>query len=303
MHFRPHSCVSDIEDKYEFSLSIGYNDVNCDVEMDNVSGQVGTEIILQHHDKILTSGDIGLHVSCVYNVNSSVVYQAMELGDELQNRGYTHQMMLKSPDIRMRITDQDGQDISTAMVGDPLAIRFEILDTDAPYDMYVRELVAMDGVDSSNIMLVDTFGCPTDTSIIQSIFSVSQTPKTLQANFDAFRFAGSSIVQFRAMVTPCIPACDPVVCDDTSTRVRRSVTNTTDPDSTVVLANRLTIVDTLEARDTGGGVDSQVCGYRTGHLMTVYTVCVVFSVLLICQCLIIVICVKLRKTQLTTNVL
>ena len=273
--------------------------------MDSESGQVGTEIILQHHDKILTSGDIGLHVSCVYNVNSSVVYQAMELGDELQNRGYTHQSMLKSPDIRMRITDQDGQDISTAMVGDPLAIRFEILDTDAPYDMYVRELVAMDGVDSSNIMLIDTFGCPTDTSIIQSIFSVSQTPKTLQANFDAFRFAGSSIVQFRAMVTPCIPACDPVLCD-TNTRVRRSVQSntTTDPDTTVVLANRLTIVDSLQetaARTTSEMIESQVCGYKTGYLMTVYTVCVVFSVLLICQCLIIVICVKLRKTQLTTS--
>ena len=47
---------------------------------------MGTEIILQHHDKIVTSGDIGLHVSCVYNINSSVVYQAMELGEELQNR-------------------------------------------------------------------------------------------------------------------------------------------------------------------------------------------------------------------------
>ena len=27
----------------------------------------------------------------------------------------------------------------------------------------------------------------------------------LKANFDAFKFAGSSIVQFRALVTPCVP--------------------------------------------------------------------------------------------------
>ena len=83
---RPHSCVADIEQQHEFSLSIGYNDINCDVEMDTESGRVETEIILQHHDKILTSGDIGLHVSCVYNINSSVVYQAMDLGEELPNR-------------------------------------------------------------------------------------------------------------------------------------------------------------------------------------------------------------------------
>ena len=31
-------------------------------------------------------------------------------------RGYAEQMMLKSPEIRMRITDQAGDDIRTAMV-------------------------------------------------------------------------------------------------------------------------------------------------------------------------------------------
>lgn len=108
--------MADIEKKYEFSLNIGYNDINCDVNMNSKTGEVGTEIILQHHDKIVTSGDIGLHVSCVYNINSSVVYQAMELGEELQNRGYAEQLLLKSPDIRMRITDQDGDDITSAMV-------------------------------------------------------------------------------------------------------------------------------------------------------------------------------------------
>ena len=41
----------------------------------------------------------------------------MELGEELQNRGYAEQLLLKSPDIRMRITDQRGDDITTAMVG------------------------------------------------------------------------------------------------------------------------------------------------------------------------------------------
>merc|ERR1719471_948542 len=172
--------MADIEKKYEFSLSIGYNDINCDVDINSDTGEVGTEIIIQHHDKIVTSGDIGLHVSCVYNINSSVVYQAMDLGEELPSRGYAEQMMLKSPEIRMRITDQAGDDIRTAMVGDPLAIRFEILDTDTPYDMFVRDLVAMDGQDSSNILLVDSLGCPTDASIIKSLSSVRESPKILQ---------------------------------------------------------------------------------------------------------------------------
>merc|ERR1712110_1411583 len=33
------------------------------------------------------------------------------------------------------------------------------------------------------------------------------------SNFDAFRFPTSEVVQFRAMITPCLPKCEPVVCD------------------------------------------------------------------------------------------
>ena len=148
----------DVERKQEFSLSIGYNDLDCDIEINRETGRVGAEIILQHHDKIITSGDIGIYISCLYNMNTSVVYQAMELGEELHNQGLSEELRLRSPDIRMRITDQQGRDITTARVGDPLAIRFEILDTDTPYDMFVRELVALDGTDSTNILLIDTLG-------------------------------------------------------------------------------------------------------------------------------------------------
>ena len=148
----------DVERKQEFSLSIGYNDLDCDIEINRETGRVGAEIILQHHDKIITSGDIGIYISCLYNMNTSVVYQAMELGEELHNDGLSEELRLRSPEIRMRITDQQGRDITTARVGDPLAVRFEILDTDTPYDMFVRELVALDGTDSTNILLIDTLG-------------------------------------------------------------------------------------------------------------------------------------------------
>ena len=148
----------DVERKQEFSLSIGYNDLDCDIEINKETGRVGAEIILQHHDKILTSGDIGIYISCLYNMNTSVVYQAMELGEELHNTGLAEELRLRSPEIRMRITDQEGRDITRARVGDPLAIRFEILDTETPYDMFVRELVALDGTDATNILLIDTLG-------------------------------------------------------------------------------------------------------------------------------------------------
>ena len=32
------------------------------------------------------------------------------------------------------------------------------------------------------------------------------------SNFDAFKFPTSEVVQFRALVTPCMPTCEPVEC-------------------------------------------------------------------------------------------
>lgn len=36
------------------------------------------------------------------------------------------------------------------------------MDPNSPFEIFVRELVAMDGVDSSEITLIDSNGCPTE---------------------------------------------------------------------------------------------------------------------------------------------
>ena len=99
-----------------------------------------------------------------------------------------------------------GQDILSAKVGDRLALRFEIQDKlNSPYEIFVRELIASDGIDASEILLIDSIGCPTDYSIMNVLEEVNGSGQTLQANFEAFKFPTSSLVQFRALVTPCIP--------------------------------------------------------------------------------------------------
>merc|ERR1712123_421654 len=140
----------------------------------------------------------------------------MKMGLEMDNKAYAEETMVGAPNVTMRITGQDGGDVSSAKVGDPLALRFEILDKRSPYEIFVRELVAMDGLDTSEILLIDSLGCPTDSSIMQSLVTVGSA-KILQANFDAFKFPSSQLVQFRALVTPCMPRCDPVICEDRGT--------------------------------------------------------------------------------------
>lgn len=56
------------------------------------------------------------------------------------------------------LSQRSGYDIDSAKVGDPLALRFEIVERDTPYGIFVRDLIAMDGQDSSEILLIDGSG-------------------------------------------------------------------------------------------------------------------------------------------------
>lgn len=87
--------------------------------------------------------------------------------------------------VTMKITDRNGNDISTAQVGDALSLRFEFVDKNSPYQMFIRELVAIDGQDSGEIMLIDGQGCPIDSSIMSNVIQ-KQSDSTihLEAPFD-----------------------------------------------------------------------------------------------------------------------
>ena len=46
----------------------------------------------------------------------------------------------------------------------------------------------------------------------QIVTNLTSGKKILISNFDAFKFPTSDVVQFRALVTPCMPKCEPVDC-------------------------------------------------------------------------------------------
>jgi len=99
------------------------------------------------------------------------------------------------------------------VVGDPLTMTWEILDQDSPYEIFIRDLVAMDGSTDTELLLIDENGCPTDSSIMGEVFRSEKSDRISLSAFDAFRFPTSEVVQFRAMITPCLPTCEPVVCE------------------------------------------------------------------------------------------
>ncbi|XP_016990480.1 uncharacterized protein LOC108052573 [Drosophila rhopaloa] len=235
----PKSCAVNVNNSLEFDLKMRYNDLECNVRQ-SAYGRYMNDIVIQHHDMIVTSSDLGLAVSCQYDLTNKTVVNNVDLGvtGEIEST-LSEEIIVDSPNVIMKITARDGSDMKRiAEVGDPLALRFEIVDANSPYEIFVRELVAMDGTDSAEITLIDANGCPTDQYIMSAMQKLAGNRKVLLSQFDAFKFPSSELVQFRALVTPCIPRCEPVICDNDENgelksllsygRRKRSVLNGTD---------------------------------------------------------------------------
>lgn len=211
----PNSCSVDVKNSLEFELRMGYQDIECNVRQNGL-GRYLNDVVIQHHDTIVTSSDLGLALTCQYDLTNKTVSNDADLGVSGDiEPALSEEVIVDSPNVIMKITTRDGSEMmQSAEVGDPLALRFEIMDEQSPYEIFVRELVAMDGADSGEITLIDSRGCPTDHFIMGPIYKSQISGKILISHFDAFKFPSSQTVQFRALVTPCMPTCEPVQCED-----------------------------------------------------------------------------------------
>jgi len=209
----PVTCMEDISSSTEFSITMRYTDIECGVEREGLGGYIN-EVIIQHHDSIVTSADLGLQLTCEYDMTNKTVSNEVDLQitGEINPTIY-EESVVDSPNVIMRVADENGADTKTAVVGDPLKMTWEILDQDSPYEIFIRDLVAMDGATDTELLLIDENGCPTDSSIMGEVYRSEKSNRISLSAFDAFRFPTSEVVQFRAMITPCLPTCAPVVCD------------------------------------------------------------------------------------------
>lgn len=213
----PLSCMTDVSQSMDFELNMAFQDA-CSIIKNSQTGLFTNEIVIQHNDMVVTNADIGLNLKCQYDLRNQTVYNNINLDDFISRRDpidiASQSATVKSPNISMQILKHDGNYIQQAQVGDPLMLRFAISDERSPFEIFVRDLYAMDGVGGTEIMLIDGEGCPTDPSIMAAMTNSKGNGQTLEAQFDAFKFPTSETVAFRALVTPCIPHCEPVHCQN-----------------------------------------------------------------------------------------
>ena len=66
----------------EFSLYIGYNDVDCDVRQE-IPGRFASDIVIQHHGMIVTGADVGLKVQ-LFTVQTAYCFRALKVVNTVQ---------------------------------------------------------------------------------------------------------------------------------------------------------------------------------------------------------------------------
>jgi len=218
------SCVNDVTKTMSFDLKIFYDDINCGVQQIS-EGHFLADYVVQHFDKVITTNDVWISGSCQFDLQNQVVESeqgyAMVDSYALKNsegavfgkNEYKIDIQVEKPTIRFTVLHENLTELTeTPSIGDPLAVYIEVSNRSSPYDIFVRDLVAFDAEGKDELPLIDERGCPLEPGIFNHVERVGFRPTKLAAAFSAFKFTGSDTVQFRTLVSLCIPHCEPVDC-------------------------------------------------------------------------------------------
>ena len=84
---KPNICVNDISNSLEFEIKMKYNDVECDVKQQS-KGQFNNDIVIQHHDMVVTTQDLLLNIHCKYDLSNKSISNNVNLAvDGLDIKG------------------------------------------------------------------------------------------------------------------------------------------------------------------------------------------------------------------------
>ena len=124
----PVTCMEDISSSMEFSITMRYTDIECGVKREGLGGYIN-EVIIQHHDSIVTSADLGLQLSCEYDMTNKSVSNEVDLAiigkykvelsldvtfvktnfsGEISPTLF-EESVVDSPNVVMRVADENGQ--------------------------------------------------------------------------------------------------------------------------------------------------------------------------------------------------
>ena len=82
------------------------------------------QVIIQHHDSIVTSADLGLALNCQYDLSNRTIINDFDLAIEGEiEPSMFEESTVRSPNVMMKVTLRGGENVDSAQVGDPLELR------------------------------------------------------------------------------------------------------------------------------------------------------------------------------------
>ncbi|XP_022243344.1 uncharacterized protein LOC106460835 [Limulus polyphemus] len=215
-------------DKGEIAITLPLHGRKCGTK--NLgNGTFTNDVVVQHNPFVLRNTDRRIEIACDYDE----VRQRIRSGKEVEE-GVSQSLpqvitgLAPTPTVKLLVVKKTGEGINGVELGDPLLLKVAMLD-ESVYGIFGSSLVALSGEGSDTILLIDDRGCPVEPNVFPSLIPTPGS-KSLQAPFQAFKFASDSTVRFRMTVSFCLDVCPPVDCNSNYTqsfqRHRRSTANT-----------------------------------------------------------------------------
>ncbi|KAF8778382.1 hypothetical protein HNY73_015112 [Argiope bruennichi] len=183
----------------------------CGVELERDDHLTNT-VVIQYHPLIQQKGDRVIKLYCsLFEETNRTISKTFQVSQGLEPAvTAVVNATAPTPNIRLRITDANGTDITGTRIGESLYFRIEI-DEDSVFGIFARDMTAKNGRGDQMIQLIDTEGCASDPRIFPPFDKIPGS-KSLQSRFQAFKFSEDPVVRFQVNVHFCLEECNPVVC-------------------------------------------------------------------------------------------
>ncbi|XP_064477576.1 uncharacterized protein LOC135391294 [Ornithodoros turicata] len=211
--------VGNGQNNLQFAVSLG---TRCGTLQEG-DGRYANEVVVQQHPIIMTDTDRNIRVVCSFDAGDRTVTLASTFarngahsGLDVTTRGQPTITSVVTntappPNVVMRILDPTGRDARIVGLGDELTLRIEIQEPGTAFAIFARNLYARSS-NGESLFLIDSNGCPIDPSIFPALRPDFRQPGSLFANFKAFRFPSSGMVNFEVQIRFCQDRCDPARC-------------------------------------------------------------------------------------------
>ncbi|XP_022243343.1 uncharacterized protein LOC106460834 [Limulus polyphemus] len=200
----------------QFAISLGSR---CGTRKEGLK-TYANEVVVQQHPIIVMDTDRTIRVVCSFETGErTVTMEAFgpngEKGVEVTTRRPSISSIVTNtatpPNVAMRILDPSGRDAQVVGLGDELELRIDLMDLATTYAIFARNLYARSS-NGESLFLIDSNGCPTDSSIFPALQLNTRNRKSLFGNFKAFRFPSTGRVNFEVQIRFCQEQCEPVRC-------------------------------------------------------------------------------------------